>query len=152
MAYSTIDDIRKLLPEMELLALTDDESLGTVEQGRVDEAIAQADAEIDSYCAVRYSVPVTPVPAMLRKLSVDIAVYALYSRAVQSVTGPRSGSLRAYQRARSPLACKRQRNPQVPGPRRTRPRTKAYLPARAWRDFRSWRLRYWRPAGASPSP
>ena len=85
MAYSTIDDIRKLLPEEELLALTDDEALGTVGQGRVDEAVAQADAEVDSYCAVRYTVPVSPVPALLRKLSVDIAVYALYSRAVQSV-------------------------------------------------------------------
>ena len=95
MAYSTIDDIRKLLPEQELIALTDDESLGTVEQGRVDEAIAQADAEIDSYCAVRYSVPVSPVPAMLRKLSVDIAVYSLYSRTVQSAPEVRAERYRA---------------------------------------------------------
>ena len=95
MAYSTIDDIRKLLPEQELIALTDDESLGTVEQGRVTEAIAQADAEIDSYCAVRYSVPVTPVPAMLRKLSVDIAVYSLYSRTVQSAPEVRAERYRA---------------------------------------------------------
>ena len=95
MAYSTIDDIRKLLPEMELLALTDDEALGAVNQGRVDEAIAQADAEVDSYCAVRYRVPVTPVPGLLKKLSVDIAVYALYSRAVQSVPEVRAERYRS---------------------------------------------------------
>ena len=95
MAYSTIDDIRKLLPEEELLALTDDESLGQVDQGRVDEAIAQADAEVDSYCAVRYSVPVSPVPGLLKKLSVDIAVYALYSRAVQSVPEVRAERYRS---------------------------------------------------------
>ena len=95
MAYSTIDDIKKLLPEQELIVLTDDESLGTVDQGRVTEAIEQADAEIDSYCAVRYSVPVSPVPAMLRKLSVDIAVYTLYSRAVQSVPEVRAERYRS---------------------------------------------------------
>ncbi len=95
MAYSTIDDIRKLLPEEELIALTDDEALGAVNQGRVDEAIAQADAEVDSYCAVRYSVPVTPVPELLKKLSVDIAVYALYSRTVQSVPEVRAERYRS---------------------------------------------------------
>lgn len=95
MAYSTIDDIRKLLPEQELIALTDDEALGVVNQGRVDEAIAQADAEVDSYCAVRYSVPVAPVPALLRKFSVDIALYSLYSRAVQSAPEVRAERYRA---------------------------------------------------------
>ncbi len=95
MAYSIIDDIRKLLPEEELVALTDDEALGAVNQGRVTEAIAQADAEVDSYCAIRYSVPVSPVPVLLRKLSVDIALYALYSRAVQSVPEVRAERYRS---------------------------------------------------------
>ncbi len=95
MAYSTIDDIRKLVPEDELTALTDDESLGAVDQGRVTEAIEQADAEIDSYCAVRYMVPVSPVPGLLKKFSVDIAVYSLYSRAVQSVPEVRSERYRS---------------------------------------------------------
>ena len=85
MAYSTIDDIRALLPEDELLRLTDDEGLGSVNTARVDAAIARADADIDSYCAARYSVPVTPVPQLLKSISVDLAVYDLYSRAVISM-------------------------------------------------------------------
>ena len=83
--YSTIDDIRALLPEDELLRLTDDEGLGSVDTARVDEAIARADADIDSYCGGRYSVPVSPVPQLLKKISVDLAVYDLYSRAVISM-------------------------------------------------------------------
>lgn len=90
MAYSTIDDIKRLLPEDELRALTDDEGLGMVNQARVDEAVVSADAEIDSYCGTRYTVPVSPVPALLKKLSVDIAIHALYSRAVQSMPEVRS--------------------------------------------------------------
>ncbi|KKL24308.1 hypothetical protein LCGC14_2416610 [marine sediment metagenome] len=85
MPYSTLDDIKKLLPEDTLITLTDDEGLGQVDTARVDEAIAQADSEIDSYCGGRYSVPVSPAPAILKKLSVDIAIYTLYSRIVQEM-------------------------------------------------------------------
>jgi phage gp36-like protein len=95
MAYSTLDDIRKLLPEEELIALTDDEGLGSVNLSRVDEAVSQADAEVDSYCGTRYSVPVSPAPALLKKLSVDIAIHALYSRTVQSMPEVRSERYRA---------------------------------------------------------
>lgn len=89
MAYSTIDDIRALLPEDELMALSDDEGLGEPSLSRVEVAIEQADAEIDAHCAVRYSVPVTPTPLALKRLSVDMAVYHLYSRAVVNVPAVR---------------------------------------------------------------
>lgn len=82
MAYSTMDDIRAFLPEEMLKGLTDDEGLGKVDQVRVDEAIAQADAEIDGHLGARYSLPLSPVPALIKKLSVDMALYNLYSRSV----------------------------------------------------------------------
>jgi phage gp36-like protein len=85
MPYSTLDDMKKLIPEDALIQLTDDEGLGTVNQTRVDEAIAQADAEIDSYCGGRYSVPFSTVPEIIKKLSVDIAIYNLYSRRVEVI-------------------------------------------------------------------
>jgi phage gp36-like protein len=88
--YSTIDDIKKLLPEEILVQLTDDENLGTVNQARVDEAIAQADAEVDSYCGGLYSVPFSTVPDVAKKLSVDIAVYNLYSRTVMEMPAVRA--------------------------------------------------------------
>jgi len=81
MAYCTLDDIKPdQLTETELIQLTDDDDAGMVDESVVTKAIADADAEIDGYCGQRYTVPFTTVPAMIRKLSVDIAVYNLFSR------------------------------------------------------------------------
>jgi len=80
MAYSTQTDIEEQISQEELVELTDDSGGGGVSASVVERAIADADAEIDSYCAVRYSVPFDPVPAIIRKISVDIAIYHLFSR------------------------------------------------------------------------
>lgn len=90
MAYCTVDDIRKQIDESKLIQLTDDENLGNVNQARVDRAIADADREIDGYAGSRYPVPMNPVPEVLRKLAVDIAVYNLYVRR-EKVPEARSG-------------------------------------------------------------
>ena len=83
MAYITIVDIENMVPESEIIMLTDDESLGNVNSDRVDEAIEQADSEVNGYLGVRYSVPLgAPVPNIVVKLSTDIAIYNLYSRGV----------------------------------------------------------------------
>ena len=81
--YITITDITNMVPEDEIIMLTDDESLGNVNSDRVDEAIAQADSEVNGYLGVRYSVPLgAPVPNVVAKLSTDIAIYNLYSRGI----------------------------------------------------------------------
>ena len=49
-------------------------------QPLVEEAIEDADAEIDGYLAKRYDVPMSPAPKVLNKFSKDIAVYNLMSR------------------------------------------------------------------------
>lgn len=90
MAYSTLTDLKKLIPEETLIQLTDDENLGAVSQARVDEAIIQADAEIDSYCGSRYTIPFTTVPDIVKKISVDIAIYNLYSRRVEEIPETRA--------------------------------------------------------------
>lgn len=47
----------------------------------ITRSIADADAEIDGYCSTKYdSLPFTTVPVMVRKCSVDIAIYNLFSR------------------------------------------------------------------------
>lgn len=85
MAYSTIDDLKKLLPEESIIQLTDEEETGSVNTTRVSEAIAQADAEIDSYCARLYTIPFSPVPDLVRKFSVDMAIYHLFSRRIEEM-------------------------------------------------------------------
>jgi phage gp36-like protein len=90
MSYSTLDDIKKLIPADILIQLTDDENTGAVVASRIDEAVAQADAEVNAYCATKFTVPFAPVPVVIRKLSVDLAIYNLYSRRVEIVPETRS--------------------------------------------------------------
>lgn len=85
MAYCTQDDIVQQLDEDTLIQLTDDEGAGSVDTAVVNRAIADAGATIDAYCQGRYSVPLDPVPDMIRQLSVDIAIYNLYSRRADAV-------------------------------------------------------------------
>jgi phage gp36-like protein len=80
MAYCTQSDIVEQLDEDILEQLTDDAGAGDVDDSVVDRAIADADAEVDAYCMGRYTVPLSPVPAMIRRISVDMAIYHLYSR------------------------------------------------------------------------
>ena len=81
MAYCTQDDISPAqLDEDILVQLTDDDGDGDVVDDPVDRAIADAGAEIDAYCMGRYTVPLSPVPAMIRRIAVDMAIYHLYSR------------------------------------------------------------------------
>src|SRR5574343_1651878 len=79
MAYCTQADIEKLVPEQELAELTT-ESGDIADADVVAEAIAKADALIDSYCGQQYSVPFSQVTEIIESWCVDIAVYRLYLR------------------------------------------------------------------------
>lgn len=80
MAYATLEDLLDQISEQDLTDLTDDTGAGAIDQDKVARAIADADAEIDAYCGVRHLVPLSPVPAVIRKLSVDLALYNLFAR------------------------------------------------------------------------
>lgn len=79
MAYCNQDDILKMVPQEELTELTADTG-DTPDPEVVTEAIAKADAEIDAYLGTRYAAPLSPVPAQVTSLSVDMAIYHLYTR------------------------------------------------------------------------
>jgi len=79
MPYCTQADILEQLDEAVLIQLTDCSGLA-INENRVSRAIKDADATIDSYCQGRYTVPLSPVPDKIRQVSVDIAIYNLYSR------------------------------------------------------------------------
>jgi phage gp36-like protein len=79
MPYCTQSDLEKLIPTEELAQLTT-ESGSSPDANVVTEAIAMADAEIDAYCGKQYAVPFSPVPDRVKSLSVDMAIYHLYSR------------------------------------------------------------------------
>jgi len=78
--YCDADDVVDQLDEAVLIQLTDDEDAGVVNTARVERAINDAEALIDSYCGGKYTVPFETVPAIIRKYAVDIAIYSLYAR------------------------------------------------------------------------
>jgi phage gp36-like protein len=80
MAYSDLAALQQRMPAQTLIDLTDDADAGAVDEEVVDRAIADADAEIDSYLVGRYAVPVDPVLPMVRLLSLNLSVEILYGR------------------------------------------------------------------------
>lgn len=79
MAYCTQTDLLNLIAEDQLAGLTA-ETGETPDSDIVSDAITQADAEIDSYLGVRYSLPLSSTPEVIKNLSVDITIYNLYCR------------------------------------------------------------------------
>ncbi len=86
MAYSTVDDVLSNIKEQLLNDILGDEYIEDLEERKeklvplAEKAIEEADAEINGYLAKRYSIPLSPVPKILNKFSVDVAVYNLVSR------------------------------------------------------------------------
>lgn len=78
--YCTIDDLLKQSSAEVLIRCTDDEGNEEINQDIVTEKIIDAQTEIDSYCRSQYNVPFAPVPGLIKKLAVDIALYNLISR------------------------------------------------------------------------
>lgn len=86
MAYCTKDEVREMIKDDALNALIGDTYIDDpIEREElvtpiIEEAIADADGEIDGYLAKRYPAPLDPVPKVINKFSKDIAVYNLFSR------------------------------------------------------------------------
>lgn len=81
MAYSSQTDLTTEIAEATVRELTDDSNTGAIDSDKVARAIANADAVIDAHVRVHYSVPIAPpIPALIRKLSIDLATFNLYSR------------------------------------------------------------------------
>jgi phage gp36-like protein len=74
MAYCTETDIKLQIDDDILVQLTDDDDAGVIDSDIIVRSIADADAEIDSYCGTKYDVPFSTVPIMIRKISVDLSI------------------------------------------------------------------------------
>ncbi len=80
MAYCTQTDLLKAVSEAELAKQTNDTAPTLVDTARVAAAIAQADSVIDAWCGSRYTMPISPVPALITGISVDIALWVIFTR------------------------------------------------------------------------
>ena len=82
MAYSTAADLLFQISDTEIkeLALDDSAVDDETQAARTGRAIDDADAEIDGYLGQRFTVPLATVPNLIRKISVDLAIWNLYQR------------------------------------------------------------------------
>lgn len=86
MSYATQAQLELRFGTDELMQLTDLNNLGHIDVAVVAVALADADAEINSYLAGRYNLPLTQVSAELVRLACDIARYRLFDvRATEAV-------------------------------------------------------------------
>jgi len=100
--YCTLTDImNRRIAEDDLIQLTDDQGQGVVDQTVVAEIINESDELINGYARSHYPVPFSPVPGLIRNISVELSVYALYQR--RSHVETPEGVVRGYNKAREDL-------------------------------------------------
>jgi phage gp36-like protein len=78
MAYATQADLAARFGEDELAQLTDRAGAGVPDATVVTRALADADAEIDTYLGARYALPLSTVPSVIARLACDIARFRLW--------------------------------------------------------------------------
>lgn len=86
MSYATQQDLVDRFGTQELAQLTDPAAGTTIDATTVARALADADAEIDTRLAVRYTLPLASVPTVLVRVAADLARYFLWdARATDQV-------------------------------------------------------------------
>lgn len=89
MTYATQQNLIDRFGEDQLTQLTDRDGLGVINATVVSRALGDADAEINGYLSTRYTLPLSPVPAVLEKLACDIARYRLFEDAAKDIVKER---------------------------------------------------------------
>jgi phage gp36-like protein len=87
MAYAIQSDLVPLrMTAKDLIELTDDDNTGTINTAIVTAALEEASGRVESYCRMRY---VTPLQQSddVKALTLDIAVYLLFSRRRETTIG-----------------------------------------------------------------
>ena len=79
MGYAVQQDLVDRFGDAELKQLTDRVNGTTIDAAVVAAALADADAEVDSYLITRYTLPLTAVPDVLKLTACNIARYRLYA-------------------------------------------------------------------------
>jgi phage gp36-like protein len=78
MVYAQPSDMIARYPNRDLVQLTnEDPTQSIVNQTVLQQALADASAEIDGYLESRFTLPLTDPPAVLARLTCDIAMYRL---------------------------------------------------------------------------
>jgi len=84
MSYATVEDMRAAFPARDLIQLTqDDPTVEDINAARLQSCLDESSALIDTFLEGRFALPLPvgadQVPAVLRKVCRDLAMYALQS-------------------------------------------------------------------------
>lgn len=86
MSYATQADLELRFKQQELIELTDETGIGAIDAEAIAVVLADTDAEINTFLAGRYSLPLTQTSPELVRLACDIARYRLFdTRATDQV-------------------------------------------------------------------
>jgi phage gp36-like protein len=78
--YATATDLAARMQARLIAELSGSED-GEPVAVRVDQALADAAAEIDSYLGTRFALPITEPPPVLTRIACDIGIYRLFEQA-----------------------------------------------------------------------
>jgi phage gp36-like protein len=80
MVYATTNDMIARYPNRDLVQLTNEDPTQTVvNTAALQQVVNDASAEIDGYLESRFTLPLSDPPAVLNRLTCDIAIYRLQS-------------------------------------------------------------------------
>lgn len=82
MSYATTQDMVARFGEGEVIALTDRENTGSIDEAVLAPALAEATAEIEGHLAARFALPLASVPQLVVGICCDIARYRLSGASV----------------------------------------------------------------------
>lgn len=87
MQYCTVEDILTIIPEQDLINLTNDNPSCTpaIDQNVCDAVGITAGGIIDGYLRGKYTLPLEFVPEIVRQIACDICAYRLYNRRPQTM-------------------------------------------------------------------
>jgi phage gp36-like protein len=77
-SYASLADLNELAGQEEILQVADRDNDGEADADVIAAALAHADNMINGYLAVRYAIPLTAVPDLVRTWAVAIARYRLH--------------------------------------------------------------------------
>ena len=80
MSYAVIADLNGLIPQDDLIRLTDDDDSGSVDADVVNGILANASEIIDTYIAGEEGFPFTTPPPVLKICCIRLAGYDLHAR------------------------------------------------------------------------
>jgi len=84
MKYALVNDMIEIFGAEEMSQLTDRGTVGVTlpDSALLQNAIEDAEAEIDAYLVSRYALPLAIIPDNLKRLTCDVARYQLYGAAL----------------------------------------------------------------------